>query len=144
MKAISIPFRFSSDTGEVSSTNSVVTTIENQIIDILTTQPGERVMHPEYGAGLRSLLFEEADPLIFAEYKMDAMQELNDYLTVGKVVDMEVTVPQNTLYLYDDKYLDDDNTTITVSVRYAVPPFGASVVTFNLSNSDTTLLGGTF
>ena len=136
MKSIVVQFSFTSDTGAVSTTSFLNTIIEQQILDILITNPGERVMNARYGAGLNSLLFEEMDPLVFAEYRVDAMQELNEFLTVGKVVDMNITMPDNNFSF------DETESTITVSVRYSVPPFGSSVVTFNLSNSETTTLGG--
>lgn len=138
MKSISVPFRFTSDTGAVSTNSSINNIVEQNIIDILTTSPGERVMNPKYGAGLKNLLFEELDELVFAEYRVDAIQELNEYLTTGKVVDLNIIVPENNFYG------EDTDTTITVSVKYVVPPYGASVVTFNIANGDTTLLGGTF
>lgn len=138
MKAISVPFRFTSDTKAVATTNDVRHIVEQSIIDILTTGAGERVMNAKYGAGLRNLLFEEMDPLVFAEYKIDAIQDLNEYLTMGKVVDMNIRMPDQTLYT------ENTDTTIIVSVKYVVPPYGSSVVTFNLGNAQNTLLGGTF
>lgn len=136
MKAISIPFSFTSDTGAVRSTTSINKIVEQQILDILTTGPGERVMEGRYGSDIRSLLFEEMDPLIFAEYKMEAIQDLNDYLSIGRVTNMEITVPEF------NPFGEDWEPSIYVSVQYAIPPFGSSVVTFNLTNSQTTLLGG--
>ena len=138
MKSISVPFRFTSDSGAVATSSSLAAVVEQNIIDILTTSPGERVMNPKYGAGLKNLLFEEMDELVFAEYRNDAIQELNEYLTTGKVVDLSIIVPQNNFYG------EDTDTTITVSVKYVVPPYGASVVTFNIANGDTTLLGGAY
>ena len=136
MKTILVPFSFTSGTGRVGTSESLNTVIEQQILDILTTGGGERVMIPRYGADIRSLLFEELDPLVFADYKEDAIQELNDYLTIGRVNNMQISVPSI------NAYGEDWETSINVSVQYAVPPFGASVVTFNLTNSQTTLLGG--
>lgn len=138
MKSISVPFKFTSDSGAVSTTSSLSAIVEQNIIDILSTSPGERVMNPRYGAGLRALLFEEMDELVFSEYRMDAIQELNEYMTTGKVVDMNIIVPETNFYG------NDTDTTVTISVKYVVPPFGASVVTFEIANGDTTLLGGAY
>jgi phage baseplate assembly protein W len=138
MKSISVPFRFTSDTGAVATSSSLNSVVEQNIIDILTTSPGERVMNPKYGAGLKNLLFEEMDELVFAEYRVDAIQELNEYLTTGKVVDLNIRVPESNFYG------EDTDTTITISVKYVVPPYGASVVTFDIASGDTTLLGGAY
>jgi|LauGreDrversion4_2_1035121.scaffolds.fasta_scaffold32867_2 phage baseplate assembly protein W len=136
MKVISVPFSFTSDTGRVTTTESINKIVEQQILDILTTGNGERVMVSRYGSDIRSLLFEEMDPLIFAEYKIDAIQDLNESLTIGKVTNMQISMAE------EDFYGTEYETSINVSIQYSVPPFGSSVVTFNLTNSQTTLLGG--
>lgn len=138
MKTISVPFRFASDTGGVSEVVALNKIIEQQIIDILTTSPGERAMNPRYGAGLRSLLFEMMDPLIFAEYRLDAVAELNEYMTLGKVVDLKISVPEDVFYG------TPTDSTISIAVKYIVPPNDAAVVTFNLTNYETAPLGGAF
>lgn len=136
MKTISIPFRFASDTGGVSSSTSLRSAIEQQIIDILSTTPGERVMNPRYGAGLKSLLFEMMDPLVFAEYRLDAISELNEYMTLAKIQDLVITTPDTSFYA------SPEETTIRVSVKYSIPPHDSAVVTFSLTNTETTPLGG--
>jgi phage baseplate assembly protein W len=136
MKSISIPFSFTSDTGSVTTTSSINRIVEQHIIDALTTFTGERVMDPNYGASVKTLLFEERDPLVFAEYRIDALQDINDAMTIGKVTDIEISAPS------DYSYGEDEENTIRVHVQYVVPPFGASVVSLNISSSQITLLGG--
>lgn len=138
MKTIAVPFRFTSDTGGVSEVKTLNEIINQQIIDILTTSSGERVMVPSYGAGIRALLFEMMDPLVFAEYRIDAISELNEYLGLAKIVDLNISSPQ------EEFYGEPTDATITVSVKYVVPPNDAAVVTFNLTNYETTPLGGAF
>lgn len=131
MKSIAVPFRFTSDTKGVATTSDINKVLEQHIIDVLTTTPGERVMNTTYGANLRNLLFEEPDPLILAEYRMDAINDLNSKLPFGKVVDLQLSVPT------EDFYGSESDTTIRVSVKYAVPPYEASVVTFNINNTNS-------
>lgn len=138
MKTIAVPFRFASDTKGVAEVFTLSQIIEQQIIDILTTSSGERVMNPRYGAGLRNLLFEMMDPLVFAEYRMDAVAELNEYLTLGRVVDINISVPEEVFYG------ENTDSTINIAVKYIVPPNDAAVVTFNLTNYETAPLGGAF
>ena len=138
MKTISVPFRFASDTHGVAEVTTLNKIIEQQILDILTTSPGERVMVPRYGAGMRALLFEMMDPLVFAEYRIDAMAELNEYLTLGKVVDLKISVPENVFYG------SPTDSTINIAVKYIVPPNDAAVVTFNSTNYENIPLGGAF
>lgn len=136
MKTISIPFSFTSDTGAVATTTSIDTQMRQNIIDILTTTTGERVMNPNYGANLRNLLFEDMDPLVFSEYRMDAINDLNASLPFGKVTDVQIGIP------YDNLSGLDTDTTISISVKYVVPPYDTSVVTFNITNTNTMMYGG--
>lgn len=136
MKAISVPFRFASDTKGVATTSDLSTLLKQSILDILTTTPGERVMEGRYGANARSLLFEEPDPLVFAEFRMDAMNELNYSLPFGKVLDLNISMPNQN---YGG---DPTDSTIVISVKYVVPPFDVSVVTFNLNDNTITTVGG--
>lgn len=136
MKSISVPFSFASDTGGVATVSSIDSAMRQNIIDILTTSPGERVMNFNYGANIRNLLFEELDPLVFAEYRMDAINDLNSLLPFGKVTDVQIGVP------YDSLSGLDTDTTISVSVKYIVPPYDTSVVTFNINNTNTMMYGG--
>lgn len=135
MKSISVPFSFASDNGTVSTVSDINIVMQQNIIDLLTTSPGERVMTPKYGANLRSLLFEEPDPLVFDEYRMDAINELNENLPFGKVTDIQIGVP------VDNLTANPTATTISVAVKYVIPPFDTSVVTFNLSNTNMTFGG---
>lgn len=43
---------------------SGVSTIKSDLLQLLLTNPGERVMLPEYGTALRKLLFEPNDPTL--------------------------------------------------------------------------------
>jgi len=136
MKSISVPFRFTTDTKGVAVTSNLSDLLKQSILDILTTTPGERVMEGKHGANARGLLFEEPDPLVFAEFRMDAMNELNALLPFGKVLDLNVYMP-NQSYAGDPT-----DSTIVISVKYVVPPFDVSVVTFNLNDNTITTVGG--
>lgn len=138
MKSISVPFSFTSDTGAVATVSTTDAVMRQNIIDILTTFPGERLMTPNYGAGIRSLLFEAADPLVFAEYRMDAINDLNSSLPFGKVTDVQIGIP------YDSLSGLDTDSTISVSVKYVIPPYDTSVVTFNLNSTGTSFGGAQY
>lgn len=92
-------------------------------------------MASKYGANIRNLLFEEPDPLVFAEYRMDAIGDLNANLPFGKVTDVQIGIPDETFS--GNQY----DTTISISVKYVVPPYNTSVVTFSVSN---TMINGEF
>jgi len=47
---------------------------------LLLTNPGERIMHPNFGVGLRSYLFEQNTPLTFDDIKRDIQNQCARYL----------------------------------------------------------------
>ena len=47
---------------------------------LLLTNPGERIMHPNFGVGLRSYLFEQNSPLTFGDIEKDIKKQSAKYL----------------------------------------------------------------
>lgn len=88
MRSISLPFRFSG--GKIADTEDNGVIAKQRIIDALTTDRFERVNRPEYGASIKSLLFDNFDPLIFADYRIDAIRDLNDYVSNAKILDLQI------------------------------------------------------
>ena len=70
MRSISIPFQFVN--GTVYETEDDDKIARQRIVDVLATDKHERVNRPEYGADIRSLLFEPLDPLILSDFRIDA------------------------------------------------------------------------
>jgi phage baseplate assembly protein W len=88
MRSISIPFRF--DNGKVADTEDMNVIAKQRIIDALTTDRFERVNRPEYGSSIKSLLFDNYDPLVFADYRVDAIRDLNDYVSNATILDLQI------------------------------------------------------
>lgn len=49
--------------GSVASTDNYDRIVRNQVIDALTTNQKERVMHPDWGCDIQSMLFDPSDEL---------------------------------------------------------------------------------
>ena len=86
MRSIKIPFSF--EEGSVSNTNNVDTIVSQEIVNYFMTISGERIMNAAYGGNLPQLSFEINDPLVLADYKLDAIGDVNLQLSFGKVLDM--------------------------------------------------------
>lgn len=118
MKTIRIPFRF--EEGSVLATQNVDTVVKQQIVNYFMTNIGERIMNSNYGGNLPNLVFEINDPLVFADYKVDALSEVNSYLSFGKVLDFGFVDSTNDL--------SAENNVATLVVRYSVAPRTISTV----------------
>jgi phage baseplate assembly protein W len=117
MKSLVTPFRV--DGGKIATTSDASVALEQKITDVLVTNAFERPMLPEYGANLRSILFEPIDELVAADFKNDAAQEIASRVSSIDVVDMAV---------YQDS---DDVSVVHIVVQYS-PPL-APVQTLSLS-----------
>lgn len=129
MTAISVPFRIA-DNGRVAVTTDIEEAARQRIMDVLVTTKGERVMRPIYGAGAYDLLFEPVDDLLYGEFRVDAMNELN--LNVSGVAVQNIIVEPATPYLTDD-FL----TTLDVSVQYKVGLSNSSLFSFSVGDAGT-------
>lgn len=126
MRSISIPFQFVN--GKVGETTNDDKIARQRIIDVLATDKYERVNRPEYGADIRSLLFEPLDPLIFADYRVDAIRDINDYVSNAKITDLQIREGGTS---YEDS-------TLVVRVIYRTAATGTS--TFVATISGNTIL----
>jgi phage baseplate assembly protein W len=118
MRSISIPFQFSN--GKVVETENDDKIARQRIVDVLSTDKYERVMRPEYGADIRSLLFEPLDPLIFADFRVDAIKDINDYVSNAKITDLQIR--EGSLL----QQSGSEESTLLVRVLYTTAAMGAS------------------
>lgn len=118
MRSISIPFQFAN--GKVVETENDDKIARQRIVDVLATDRYERVNRPEYGANIRSLLFEPLDPLIFADYRIDAIKDINDYVSNAKITDLQMR-EGNPAYQGGDS-----ESTLVVRVVYRTAAMGTS------------------
>ena len=123
MKNISVPFRFSG--GKVAATTDYDAIARQKIIDVLTTSPYERYGVPNYGAGIRGLLFESIDELIESDFKLDAMGEV--HRRVSGVTIHDIRVRQDPI----------DESVAQVFVYYALPLSPVKTLTFTITESLT-------
>jgi hypothetical protein len=72
---VSQPFRINS-AAQVSYDDDPVAWARNHILAVLLTNPGERVMRPNYGAGIFNFVWENSDPLKEAEVINDIQQSV--------------------------------------------------------------------
>lgn len=130
MPSIRVPFTIDSS-GRVAKAVDPETIAKQQIIDVLTTDKFERLIRPDYGAGAQQLLFEPVDDLVYSEFKMDALQELNRSLTIATVSDLRVrpvSIPVTG---------DEGQNTLEIWVRYRMLPFSQSSFVFQITSPDT-------
>ncbi len=126
MKVIKIPFSFTD--GGVAETTDILKATEQKIIDNLTTRTGERAINTNYGLGIQNLLYEMVNPLVFDDFKTDAITRLNNELESGKVLDMSISYPNSP----EMAFVEDS--VISVNIVYSMPMNGTRTLTFNVTS----------
>lgn len=84
------PFRI--DAGSSQAARAAYATHVNQLIrQLLLTNPGERVCRPEFGSGLRRMVFANQSPVLAATARIQIQQAIDDWLS-DQVALRDVTV----------------------------------------------------
>lgn len=124
MKSLRMPISFTN--GRISTLSDVQSIVKQKIIDVLVTANRERVMNPNYGAGAYTLLYDTLDPLVFADFKQEALSDINRNVSNAQILDIIVNTK-------DSLYVGETNTTLEINVVYQIPPHQQSVMTFEVS-----------
>jgi hypothetical protein len=121
MSTLDYPYRF--DGRGRTATTGDSDHIRDLIEQVLLTSPGERVMRPEFGAGLLALVFEPNSSTLAATTQFLAQSSLQQHLGAHIVV-QAVTV-------------ENVDSTLQVTVRYSVIADGSSQQTTVVVPGDT-------
>jgi phage baseplate assembly protein W len=91
--------------GYFSSQSEDVEQIKSDLLILLLTNPGERVMNPRYGTPLKKLIFEPNDPRIAAEARNVIINSIKQWepRVALKQVEVLTKVDENSLSPLDDK-----------------------------------------
>lgn len=76
---LSFPFRIGRD-GRATQISTLEEHVRDEIVQLLLTNPAERLFLPEFGGGVRRLVFEAADETTGAMAKALITQNLNRWL----------------------------------------------------------------
>lgn len=126
MKTITIPFSFTG--GGVGETTDVLRATEQKIVDVLTTRTGERAINTNYGVGIQGLLYEVMNPLVFDDFKSEALVKINEELDSGRVLDMSITYPDSPEMAFAE------DSVVSISISYSVPLYGTRSLLFNVTS----------
>jgi phage baseplate assembly protein W len=85
------------------------TLIRQNLKMLILTNPGERVMIPDFGVGINSYLFENFNNTIYTQIEADIKEQARKYLPVVNIDNV----------LFDSS--DEDNNTLGLSIVYSIP-----------------------
>jgi phage baseplate assembly protein W len=118
MSIIKMPMSVSSS-GKLAAVQDIEGIAKQKFVDYLSTSVFERPMLPLYGANTNVLLYENFDPLIFEEYKVEALQGMQRHISGVQVLNLVINGPSNAL----------NDSTISMTVEYQIPTVGRQQAT---------------
>ena len=91
-----------------------VVLVKQNFKNLLLTVPGERMMNPNFGVGLKKFLFENDNPLIYDSVAEQIYNQVNKYLPYIRINDIIFNS-----FEYDDSLPPN---TLAVRVEYRIVP----------------------
>ena len=85
------------------------TLIKQNFKMLLLTNPGERVMEPEFGVGLKQFLFENFSESTFAKIERKIMQQAKLYIPIVSIQEIEFTP------------LESNANALNIRIKYSLP-----------------------
>ena len=96
-KHLSFPFRVGAD-GRTTTVKTLDEHVRDEILQLILTNQGERLFVPEFGGGVRRMVFENADDTTAAVAKATITQAINRWLGHRvKLEELEVQVTDSTI-----------------------------------------------
>jgi len=100
---LSFPFRVGTD-GRTAQVASLEEHVRDELLQLLLTNPGERLFLPEFGGGVRRLVFEGADETAAAMAKAVITQSVSRWLGHRVKLESLVVMIENEKIEIDLKY----------------------------------------
>ena len=111
--SVALPLRRSSVDGFVMNKKFTTLVRQNFKMLILTT-PGERIMDPEFGVGLKTYLFQNFHEGTLAEIDANIRSQAAKYLPVVSIIGIS----------FDQSMIDRNQ--LGIAIKFAIPNIGAT------------------
>lgn len=93
---------------------TLVKAIQQNVKMLLLTVPGERVMDPEFGVGLKTYLFEFNNPGTYAAIRAKINEQVSNYLPFIEIDELEIFTP--------DELTPDSENSVQIIFSYRIIP----------------------
>ena len=107
-----------------SGTKNIKEQIKSNLINLLLTEPGERINEPNFGVGLKNLLFEQDHDINILKQKLE--NQIEFYIPIISLLDLNInkekdpnhTHPENKLFLTLSYRFNTDNSTDAIRFNF--------------------------
>ncbi len=78
--SVALPLEYDSTDGPYRLNKTIGATVRQNLKNLLLTSPGERVMMPDFGAGLRRILFDPMLPTTFSTAREEVYKQVGRFM----------------------------------------------------------------
>ena len=111
--AVALPLKVDTVDGAYGLHKDLESMAAQNLKMVILTSPGERVMIPEFGVGIRNFLFEPNSPNTKEAIRQRIQNQVSKYLPYINLVGLQ---------LFSPNVIDGtDNTTLVLKIQYSVP-----------------------
>lgn len=111
--SIILPLTVDSIDGPYASHKTIKDTIKQNLKMLLLTNPGERIMNPDFGVGIKAALFEQNTESLKQKINDRIVLQVDKYMNYVQILNLQVVNDQNSenaLYLL---------------IKYQIPSIGS-------------------
>lgn len=103
---LKIPLNYNKIDGPWETTKSYQDTIKQNFKYLLLTNPGERVMEPDFGCGIKNFLFENVDANLYSRISQRIYSQILKYMPFIKIINANADFRDNLLHIKIDYLID--------------------------------------
>tara|TARA_Y100000310_G_C20448034_1_gene699363 strand:- start:380 stop:772 length:393 start_codon:yes stop_codon:yes gene_type:complete len=118
--SVSLPLVMSPTFGAYHLNTTFAEVAKQNLKMLILTVPGERIMDPHFGVGLKTFLFEQQDSVTYSRLTDKILSQVATYLPYLSVTDIDYGIPENNpdFFPYD----------LTMKVKFTIKPLHMSVI----------------
>lgn len=88
---------------------TLVDTIKQNFKMLILTDPGERIMMPDFGVGIRRFLFDQDTDSVRASITTRIRQQVSQYMSFLTIDDISISSPES-----------NDENTVFIQIKYSI------------------------
>ena len=108
-----LPLSVSTEDG-FTLVQDIRTLVKQNLKMLILTSPGERVMEPDYGVGMKNFLFENSNQNSYRAIEQKIIEKVGKYMPVVKIKSIN----------FDD--VNIDNNTLGIQIQFSIDTLGVT------------------
>lgn len=104
-----IPLTYDKSDGSYALNKTLVATVKQNFKMLVLTNPGERIMIPDFGVGLRALLFNQDNRDLRNNIRLKLEEQIRKYMNFIVVEQLDISEPNS-----------NDENLIFVRIKYSI------------------------